>query len=224
MGTYTFNPRGFKNSLRDSKIDDNTIKKIQKYLDRKLTTYANKLKVALDEGHKELFREGVMAWFNRNGGISTGQNLYDATVFTTSVTKERKQGGNIYITSTARVDPVKYEKLINKSEGDQYNIFKWEKRKKEEGKFDGYPNGINSGAEFILDLQWNKGILGLPEKSSDGDWVNPKPHIFKPLYDYLVGGFGATRQYDSGKKAVKGTGYYGYMRRIITQRLKKVSF
>lgn len=43
--------------------------------------------------------------------------------------------------------------------------------------------------EYVLMLQLDQGIIGLPEKASDdrdSDWVNPRPHVQEPLYNVII--------------------------------------
>lgn len=67
---------------------------------------------------------------------------------------------------------LEFESFINDYDARHTSLYGWNQR---------HGNPVDP-SEFIVDLQWKQGIIGLPAESSQTGWVNERFHQYQPLY------------------------------------------
>ena len=147
------------------KIDDAATKK---YIDNVIAKATRKVKRIGLETVKELRRESTIKWFKSFGSefansASTMLASLDYEV------EEHQKNGLVVLTFSTYINPVLYEivhtRLYSQVQRGRYSV---------------------DPLDFIVkELQWGRGILGLPEESSQTEWVNPHFHqAAKSLMEY----------------------------------------
>lgn len=158
-----------------------------------LKNSARSFAIKFNNAHKRAYVENTKAWFRSVGGDYN--SLIKALSFNYSISKPTRayKGRQKYkITSVAKVDFKRYREGM-------YNctIEEWWNRHPEEKQ-----RSKKSPGEYIFNLQWKEGIMGLPQQ-----WRRPNPRfastrtpgmgtytnpIFikaeQPLFEYLYGG------------------------------------
>ena len=160
------------------KIND---KELQKFADRIVEKYVDRYISAGDKAQKEIRKKYTIEWF-----------LHGSTTMTDALEYEHKlvqKNGfaTIYFTSYVNMGKFSANMIANNSQ-----IFTWANH---------YHAGIDP-ASYVLDLQWNQGIHGLPYEWSrpnyrfgqhygDGvtTWYNPYFNQGIPLSKYVEYGF-----------------------------------
>ena len=131
-------------------------KEIQKYTENIAAQTVRRAKKVGEIVNEELRRESVIDWFNGNG-FSRNESWYTmlhSLDYVPTQIHAKKGGVDLYFTSY--INPEKYE-IEHTSLYRQRNKY----------------TGINDPFEYIVGtLQWEQGIIGLPQKSSASDWVN----------------------------------------------------
>lgn len=126
-------------------------KEIRKFIDRTISKYVYDLKKQCLPIVKELREEALIAWFSDIGFGSSYKTMFQALDYDVEV---HQNSGFISIDFISYVNPSLYE-ITHTSLYKQRNKY------------------TVDPFEFIVgELQWSQGILGLPEKSSMGPWVN----------------------------------------------------
>lgn len=143
----------------------------------------------LDRAHRTAYQEAVRRWFAMAGGDPN--SLIGATSFSSKIIQKKRpyDGKQTYvINSTSTVDFAAYEDFMHNC-----TIDKWYKRYPDEKR-------NKSNGEFIFDLQWNEGIMGLPRvwkrpnpyfpstsMLGQKEYINPHFRQFTPLEEFLYG-------------------------------------
>lgn len=139
-------------------------------LDNMLSVLVRKQMREGNEKFKYMFEKAVTDWFEEGipGYESTNyQNTIRAIRYISPTFKQT--GNKINITFCAEFDLNAYQRGMN-----QYGtIFK--------SKY----NGMGHRGEYVLNLQWRQGILGLPKYSSQTDWINPSFHKGVSMYKFV---------------------------------------
>lgn len=160
------------------KIDD---KELKKFADRITEKYVNRYISAGNKAQKELRKKYTLEWF-----LNESDTMADALDYTCKLVQKN---GKAYLYFTSYVDMGKFA-ANNISNG--ASIYDWADR---------YHVGINP-SWYLLDLQWNQGIHGLPREWSrpnyrfgqswnDGvqRWNNPYYNQGIPMCNYVRFGF-----------------------------------
>lgn len=145
MATYT---RG----MRINKAE------IQKYTENLTAQTVRRAQRVGELVNKELRRESVIDWFNGNG-FSRNESWYTMlNSLDYMPTQIHTRNGITSLTFISYINREKYRI-------EHTSLY----RQKENGKY----IGISDPFEYIVGtLQWEQGIIGLPQKSSVSDWVN----------------------------------------------------
>lgn len=125
----------------------------------------NKYKEAGKKAMKEIRESIVNEWFGSFSSLS----MNTATQYTGYSTFYSNGSARIFIHSYVDTDAY----------NDKPRAEKWRKKW----------GGDKSGKEYVLDLQLEQGIIGLPEKSTlrGLDWTNSNFHKQTPLESYIAG-------------------------------------
>lgn len=126
------------------KIND---KELKKFADRITEKYVNRYISAGNKAQKELRRKYTMDWF-----LNESTTMTDSLDYTHNLVQ---RNGKAYLYFTSYVDIGRFEiaNVFNNA-----SIYTWANR---------YHAGINP-SQYLLDLQWNQGIHGLPR-----EWSRP---------------------------------------------------
>lgn len=126
------------------KIND---KELKKFADRITEKYVNRYISAGNKAQKELRRKYTMDWF-----LNESTTMADSLDYTHNLVQ---RNGKAYLYFTSYVDIGRFEiaNVFNNA-----SIYTWANR---------YHAGINP-SQYLLDLQWNQGIHGLPR-----EWSRP---------------------------------------------------
>jgi len=142
MATYT----------RGLKIDENAIAKYTENLTAQTVRKAQKVGELVN---KELREKSVVDWFNGNG-FSRNESWYTMLHSLDYMkTKITTRNGVITLDFVSYINPDKYE-------------IKHTSLYRQRDKY----SGIDPFEYIVGYLQWERGIIGLPEKSSVGNWYN----------------------------------------------------
>lgn len=166
-------------AIRSSlKINDRELKK---FADRITEKYVTRYISAGNKAQKEIRRKYTLDWF-----LNESTTMADALCYTH---KLKQSKGKAYLYFTSYVDMQRFEmaNVFNKA-----SIYRWAAK---------YHAGINP-SQYLLDLQWNQGIHGLPREWSrpnynfgqswyDGvqHWQNPYYNQGMPMSNYVRFGF-----------------------------------
>ena len=145
------------------------------------------------EAMKIVREKSVKKWYGKNGLRSWGKAMNEATFYRS---KTEFKSNKIVVTVESKIDIGKYKSLKG---NDLRGINRWRDRHEEDGwtflKKDGTRSEpqpavempIETTAEYLINLKWNKGIVKLPKKSSIGtDWVNKDFKQDEPLKDVVA--------------------------------------
>ena len=160
------------------KIND---KELQKFADNLVEKYVNRYISAGNKAQKEIRTKYTIDWF-----LNESDTMADALGFTHKLVQ--KNGlATIYFTSYVDMGKFAMTTIANDT-----SIYRWA---------DKYHAGINP-AQYLLDLQWNQGIHGLPlewsrpnyrfgQSWNDGQdrWYNPYYRQGMPMSNYVRFGF-----------------------------------
>lgn len=135
-------------------IDD---KELQKFADNIVEKYVNRYISAGNKAQKEIRTNYTISWF-----LNESYTMADALRFEHKLV-QKKGLATIYFTSY--VDMKRFEIVTRFNDP---SIYEWAER---------YHVGINP-AQFLLDLQWNQGIHGLPR-----EWSRPNPRFYQSWND-----------------------------------------
>ena len=217
MGSHVYS-RAVKSSLAGTNVSKELENQIRNYVRNEMKKREKKYRADFDLVNKELFEGGVISWFNnqvRKGlsreGMNTILNSYviesDKPVLT------ENKNGDIIIKLKSRfvVESSVFEQNMKSSNVAWFN--KWNEK---------YGKGYNAG-DFILGLQMNYGIYGLPK-----DWEHPNmrmggitenPYYSEgvPLMQYLVGNY----KNNSGSNNGAGGTSAGHYKRMFKKVVKK---
>lgn len=138
------------------------------------------------EAMRELTTTGITEWYKKMG--SRSKTLIRSMDY--KVSNITQDSNFVYIDITAYLDMEKYA-YFNSHTNIRKNVYKW-REKHEENGWRYYGVGEPQPAiqmpmsvpEYMADLQWNQGILGLPEKGKYTSWVNPNFKQDESLYNY----------------------------------------
>lgn len=200
-------------TIRGSKkgIDDKALKKVIDNYTAHIATIAAR---AGREAMKELRESAVKKWYN-----STAQYaMHNSTYYESDPPKQSKGKIEITIRSYVNIDEFEDHKRIasknNKMRSPYENLLRWRERHEKgnrgsDGKrsgtgywtyYDREPSETTklrtvlempyTIGEYLFNLPWEEGIVGLPpkERKTGTGWVNPKPTNPKePLKDFLNG-------------------------------------
>ena len=160
------------------KIND---KELKKFADRITEKYVNRYISAGDKAQKELRKKYTIEWF-----LNESDTMADALDYTHKLVQ---RNGKAYLYFTSYVDMGRFA-TNNISNG--ASIYDWANR---------YHAGINP-SWYLLDLQWNQGVHGLPREWSrpnyrfgqswdDGvqRWNNPYYNQGMSMSNYVRFGF-----------------------------------
>lgn len=160
------------------KIND---KELKKFADKITEKYVNRYISAGDKAQKELRRKYTVGWFQNKSEI-----MADSLDYTHKLVQ---RNGKAYLYFTSYVDMGRF---AANNISNEVSIYGWSER---------YHAGINP-SQYLLDLQWNQGIHGLPREWSrpnyrfgqswnDGvqHWYNPYYNQGMPMYNYVRFGF-----------------------------------
>lgn len=146
-------------------------KELQRTIDNLTAKELTKLVRAGKMALADSVTSGIKQWYKAMGSTSDGGAIIRSLDYNTKVYQKNKFA---YADISAIVDMNKYE-----YQSAHYHIYDYVQR---------HPDyQINPGS-FVLDLQWSQGILGLPEKSFNGRWVNPHFIQGESLYDSVANG------------------------------------
>lgn len=166
MATYT----------RGLKINEKEIKNYTENLTAQVVRRAQKVGELVN---KEIREESVIDWFNNNG-FARNESWYTMLHSLDYMkTKIHTHGGIVTLDFVSYINPQKYdiEHTSLYKQRDKYS-------------------GIDPFEYIVGDLQWSKGIIGLPEKSSKGDWYNE--YFYQA--DMALGSFTQKRYKDRWRK------------------------
>ena len=143
MATYT----------RGLQIND---KAIQKYTENLTTQTVRRAKKVGELANKEIREKSVIDWFNGNG-FSRNESWYTMlNSLDYMKTKITTRNGIVTLDFVSYINPQKYD-------------IKHTSLYKQRDKY----SGISNPFEYIVGiLQWEQGIIGLPQKSSVNSWHN----------------------------------------------------
>lgn len=160
------------------KIND---KELKKFADLITEKYVNRYISAGSKAQKELRRKYTMDWF-----LNESTTMADSLDYTHKLVQ---RNGKAYLYFTSYVDIGRFEmaNVFNNA-----SIYTWANR---------YHAGINP-SQYLLDLQWNQGIHGLPREWSRPNyrfgqswndpiqrWSNPYYNQGIPMSNYVKFGF-----------------------------------
>lgn len=159
---------------------------MQRAVDRITYQVAMKAKDMGLEAMRELTTTGITEWYKKMG--SRSKTLIRSMDY--KVSNITQDSNFVYIDITAYLDMEKYA-YFNSHTNIRKNVYKW-REKHEENGWRYYGVGEPQPAipmpmsvpEYMADLQWNQGILGLPEKGKYTSWVNPNFKQDESLYNY----------------------------------------
>lgn len=156
-------------------------KELKKIIDKLTDKYIDKYISAGNKAQKELRRKYTIDWF-----LNESTTMADALDYKHNVVQDN---GKVYLYFTSYVDIGRFEiaNVLNYA-----SIYEWADR---------YHAGINP-SQYLLDLQWNQGIHGLPREwtrpnyrlgQSWNDevhrWKNPDYIQGMPMSNYVKFGF-----------------------------------
>ena len=131
-------------------------KALEKYIENLTAQTVRRAQRVGELVNQELRRESVIEWFNGNG-FSRNESWYTMLKSLDYFpTKINTRNGITSLTFISYINPEKYriEHTSLYRQKDKYT-------------------GISNPFEYIVGtLQWEQGIIGLPQSSSVGDWVN----------------------------------------------------
>lgn len=113
---------------------------------------------------RQLREQIVNEWFDE----FNGESMNESTKYISSF---KQSGKEVVVTITSYVDIAEYD-------GSRLSASRWRKK---------YGGDLDSG-EYVLGLQFDEGIIGLPEKATyreDSHWVNNYFHQQEPLEPLL---------------------------------------
>lgn len=141
---------------------NNTV--LSKGIDSIITKEARRYETIGNQVNKELRKKYTLSWFINDSSTVVDSLEYDVKRITT--------GNTLRLVFSSWVNIEKYELIKSRKENDG-GIYFWCKKAQTEGI-----NMDLSPAEYIVNLQWNKGILGLPYRSvaRNTGWKNPHYH------------------------------------------------
>lgn len=156
-------------------------KEIQKFAQRIVEKYVDRYISAGNKAQKEIRRKYTIDWF-----VNESYAMVDALQFEHKLVQQSGIA-TIYFTSYVDMGMFAFTTMRN-----DISIYRWANK---------YNATINP-AEFLLDLQWNRGIHGLPEtwsrpnyrfgqswNDSVNHWKNPAFNQGIPMSEYVRGGF-----------------------------------
>lgn len=114
---------------------------------------------------EEIRNEIITEWFSSVGADST--SMINAFTYPEAQGSFRGLGGCITVRTHA--SPAKYNH--------NQSIQGWNSR---------HGNPIGEPERYVMSLQLYEGIIGLPEKSSQTDWINNNFKQINPLYEVLL--------------------------------------
>lgn len=189
MATYRVPTKGKINGLNIDKAA------MQKTLDNILSREVTRYKNAGLKAMQELRTGAIDMWYRDN----TDSSMKAATKSEVESIKQNK--GNITITITSYVDIDEYNRVkMAKETENPYSIYEWREKWVDNGLSMKVPTpgGLdykydNSPADYLVYLQWELGIRGLPEKAehTKTGWTNRFFDQTTPMRDF-VGGIVAT--------------------------------
>lgn len=133
---------------------------LDKMVEKAMSHAVTKYKSAGKKANEELRRMSVIEWFGRFDSDTMLRSLnYKENI--------HQDKDKIYLN---------FYSYIDNYEADHTSLYGWNKRHE-------YPL---EPADFIIDLQWNQGIIGLPERSSETSWINYNFYQSTPLKNYTM--------------------------------------
>ena len=137
---------------------------LTKTIDNIVTKEARRYQTIGNQVNEEIRKKYTLSWFINETSTMINSLEFDC---------ERNTIGSIVrLTFTSWINIDKYEAIKSQKENNA-GIYSWCHRAQLEGV-----STPLSPAEYIVDLQWRKGILGLPYKATarKTDWKNPHYH------------------------------------------------
>lgn len=153
-------------------------------------------------------REGaVNAWYG-----STALNTMNIATEYTASKHAKLVNGQYVVTITSYVDIDKYDAEKQRRSEGTYSIYEWVDKHSKAGWSLGevsYGEPISmeyAPAAYLIHLQWDLGIRGLPERETKTGtgWTNPNPHIEKPMSECVEEAISAKWEETVNKYTKKG--------------------
>ena len=160
------------------KISD---KELKKFADRITERYVNRYISAGNKAQKELRKKYTINWF-----LNMSDTMISSLDYTNKLIQRNEKA---YLYFTSYVDMNKFEMMARNNDE---SIYRWQNK---------YNANINP-SQYLLDLQWNQGVHGLPKEWTrpnpifgdknigEGDnWYNPYYTQSEPMRNYVQAGF-----------------------------------
>lgn len=155
--------------IRGSSVKVNN-KELQRIIDNTTSREVTKLSNAGKQAMENIVSSGISGWYRHLLSESTGLAIRKSMEYRS--TNVRQKNRFVYIDIIASVNMDTYQRYT-----EHYAINDYVKRHED---YDLVPH------TFVFNLQWQQGILGLPERSSHTSWVNLNFIQGEPMYEYIA--------------------------------------